>query len=59
GQWKMRRSTAALLREIDAGGGSIPEAASRDAVSRANRLLCSFLRELLGRELPTMGVVLR
>lgn len=58
GQWKMRRSTALLLREIDARGGSLPEHASPDAVERANRLLCSFLRELLGRELPTMGVVL-
>jgi DNA repair protein RecO (recombination protein O) len=58
GQWKMRRSTAVLLREIDARGGSLPDQATQDAVERANRLLCSFLRELLGRELPTMSAVL-
>lgn len=58
GPWKMRRSTAVVLQELDARGGSLPDAASPDAMQRANRLLCSFLRELLGRELPTMGAVL-
>ena len=58
GAWKMRRSTAVLLRDIDARRGGLPESAPSDAVQRANRLLCSFLREILGRELPTMRVLL-
>ena len=61
GAWKLRRSTAALLRKLDDGGEASEAAlaaAEAPALSRANRLLCSYLREVLGRELATMPIVL-
>ena len=60
GLWKMRRGTAALLRDLEArGGAAAATEAAPEAVERGNRLLASFFRELIGRELPTMGVLLR
>jgi DNA repair protein RecO (recombination protein O) len=66
-RWRVRAETLAILREA-AGGGATPQAAGTgrgvasrgvEGVVRANRLLTSYLRELLGREVPTMGLVLK
>ena len=58
GDWRVRAATAALLRRI-AGGETIdPAAVDPDLVRRTNRLLCSYARVLLGRELPSMRLVL-
>ncbi len=54
--WRVRHATLQALRQAEPNGKTL-DVAEADA-RRANRLLCSYLRELLGRELPTMGVVL-
>ncbi|MEM6333527.1 MAG: DNA repair protein RecO [Planctomycetota bacterium] len=56
-RWRVRGETLALLRGV-AGGESIDAGAAGVTVGRANRLLTSYVRELIGRELPTMGLVL-
>ena len=58
GQWKTRTRTAALLRRLAAGDQPALAAADPDSIDRANRLLCSYLRETLGRELATMRFIL-
>ena len=52
--WRVRHATLETLREL--ASGSSPT--DTQAASRANRLLCSYTRALLDRELPTMEVVL-
>ena len=54
-RWRVRLSTVALLRALDAGGALTEDAAALD---RANRLLCSYCRAILDKELPTMRAVL-
>jgi DNA repair protein RecO (recombination protein O) len=54
-RWRVRIETVQLLREV-AGGGSA-EGADEGTVRRAAWLLASYLRELIGRELPTMPAV--
>lgn len=53
--WRVRRQTVELLRHV--AHGEAPAAAD-DALRRANRLLCVYLRSILDHELPTMRVVL-
>ncbi len=55
GPWRVRASTVDLLRAVDRGDAVD---ASFDALRRANRLLCVYVRALIDRELPTMRVVL-
>lgn len=57
--WKVRRETVELLRTI-AGEmeNTEPQAAEADAVVRANRLLCAYVRTILDKQLPTMSAVL-
>lgn len=69
-RWQVRRRTVDLLRDLSQRGGD--DAAAGDAgaliahvgggdlatVQRAARLLCVYLRSILGRELPTMRVLL-
>jgi DNA repair protein RecO len=52
GRWGVRRSTIDLLRDVAAGRPIQPY--EPDALDRANRLLATYCRELLGQELPTM-----
>ncbi|MCC6680187.1 MAG: DNA repair protein RecO [Phycisphaeraceae bacterium] len=52
GSWRVRSSTVQLLR------GENWDAADVVAVQRANRLLASYVRALIDRELPTMRYVL-
>lgn len=55
GPWRVRDETVQLLRRIAAGAAA---QADDEAVARANRLLCVYIRTLLDRELPTMTIVL-
>lgn len=58
GPWKVRRETLALLREIDTAEHAQQLKAAPDVVTRANRLLCVYIRAILDRQLPTMRYVL-
>jgi DNA repair protein RecO (recombination protein O) len=61
--WRVRTGTIELLRGLASGGlegvASATEGEARDgkSVERANRLLASYLRYVLGSEPPTMGLV--
>ena len=63
--WRVRSRTIALLRGLAAGGlagvaadGGVGGGGSDgQGVERANRLLASYLRYVLGMEPPTMGLV--
>lgn len=52
--WGVRRETLELLRNTAEGRGD----GSAEAVDRANRLLCVYMRAILDRQLPTMHHVL-
>ncbi len=52
--WRVRRETVELLRQLAAGEAVEPG----EGVVRANKLLCSYVRSLLDKALPTMGFVL-
>lgn len=54
--WRVRAQTVALLRSVAAERPL--DGAADDALARANRLLCVYIRALLDRELNTMRVVL-
>lgn len=56
--WQVRAETVVCLRQMMQS--STPPTAECDpaAFHRANRLLCSYIRALLDRELPTMRVLL-
>jgi len=61
--WQVRLQTVNILRELRDQSPTIPDTAEAfagrdDALQRANRLLCVYLRALLDRELPTMHFVL-
>jgi DNA repair protein RecO (recombination protein O) len=54
--WRVRSQTVDLLRAVAAGA---PTAGQADAatIRRANRLLAAYVREVLHREPPTLGLV--
>lgn len=52
--WRVRAKTVDVLREVDSTGRA---GGSADVVDRANRLLASYVREILGKEPPSMGVL--
>lgn len=51
--WRVRAATVDLLRSLESGS-AWPEA-SEKTVARANRLLATYWREVLGAEIPSMG----
>ncbi|MHB1155753.1 MAG: DNA repair protein RecO [Phycisphaerales bacterium] len=55
--WKVRRETVEVLRGIS-GEGGIAKPQAAEAVVRANRLLCAYVRTILDKQLPTMVAVL-
>jgi len=55
GDWRVRSTTVALLRSLATGELAV---GAPDALQRANSLLCVYARSLLGKELPTMRLVL-
>ncbi|MCE9589639.1 MAG: DNA repair protein RecO [Planctomycetes bacterium] len=56
--WKVRRETVAALRAVGAGDAGAMGHITDESARRANRLLCVYLRAILDRALPTMGLVL-
>lgn len=54
--WRVRASTVELLRAV-AQGESV-EIFNEDAFARANRLLCTYCRSLIDKQLPTMDFIL-
>lgn len=59
GRWRVRSRTVALLRRIEEGRVLTPGMGEDDvpSIERANRLLASYLRYVLGLEPPTMSLV--
>jgi len=55
-RWRARRATIELLRALDAEPAE--HAADAASLQRANRLLCTYFRAILDRELTTMRAVL-
>jgi len=55
--WRVRRKTVDILRSAEAREAltDFDEA----ALTRANKLLCTYARSILDRELPTMAMILR
>lgn len=51
--WRVRAETLALLRAIAADPAAV-HAAAPESIDRATRLLAAHLREVLGRDLPSM-----
>lgn len=56
-RWRVRRETVELLRKV-AGEPNANLLADAETINRANRLLCTYARALLDKELPTMRLVL-
>lgn len=52
GDWRVRRATVELMRQ------GIWDTADAETLRRANRLMCSYVRAMIDRELPTMRYVL-
>jgi len=55
-RWRVRGSTVELLRTISKQ--QPVEAFDDDAIGRANRLLCTYCRALIDKQLPTMEFIL-
>ena len=55
--WRVRRATLTLLRAYARAGLSGRSMGDADALDRANRLLASYIRHVLGAELATMPLV--
>ena len=58
-RWRVRRTTIELLDSIASEDGTIPDAAEPESVGRANRLLATWVRELLGTETVPMRLLFR
>lgn len=57
--WKVRRETVEVLRDVAGEGmAATRELPGAEAVVRANRLLCAYVRTILDKQLPTMDAVL-
>ena len=57
GPWRVRKETVALLRSLEESR-AMPGEADAESLTRANRLLCVYVRAIVDRELPTMGFVM-
>lgn len=56
--WRVRAGTLALLQRLHAAGlAGVGTGGATDAINRANRLLASYIRHVLGQEPPTMRLV--
>ncbi|MBI1374411.1 MAG: DNA repair protein RecO [Phycisphaera sp.] len=56
-RWRARRETIDLLAAVEADDDL--SGYDAEALDRANRLLCTYLRSILDRQLPTMDYVLK
>jgi hypothetical protein len=52
--WRVRAQTVEVLREVQAGAAP---SGSADVIERANRLIAAYVREILGKDLPSFGSV--
>lgn len=57
-RWRVRDETVKLLRRVALSKSALPDDLDEPAVLRANRLLCTYARAILDKELPTMRVLL-
>lgn len=57
GGWGVRAETIQLLRAVASEGGATGTALPGEAVRRANRMLASYARHILGYQTATMGVL--
>ena len=55
-RWRVRANTVELLRSV--ATGQTIDAFNRETITRANRLLCTYFRALIDKQLPTMDFVL-
>jgi len=56
-RWRVRSNTIELLRSV-AGGDPLLDA-DAESIDRGNRLLCTYARSLLDKQLPTMDWLLK
>lgn len=56
-RWKVRRATAECLQSVAGGAADAAAALGPQVVDRANRLLATYLRHILGAEPHTMRAV--
>ena len=54
--WRVRSNTVELLRAIASGETVLEQ--DREVAVRANRLLCTYFRSLIDKQLPTMDFIL-
>ncbi|MBL4700851.1 MAG: DNA repair protein RecO [Phycisphaeraceae bacterium] len=55
--WGVRKQTVLLLRQL-ADGESIAQSITSEGVDRGNKLLCSYIRSILDKQLATMTYIL-
>lgn len=55
-RWRVRRQTVDALRHI--ANGQPIASVDVETIARANRLLCTYARSLLDKQLPTMSLIL-
>lgn len=55
-RWRVRVNTVELLRAV--ANNKTVQAFDHDSMMRANRLLCTYFRSLIDKQLPTMGLIL-
>ncbi|MGB0768885.1 MAG: hypothetical protein ACPGYV_14385, partial [Phycisphaeraceae bacterium] len=56
-RWRVRAKTIELLRCVSQY--QPVESFDPDAIDRANRLLCTYCRALIDKQLPTMDLILK
>ncbi|MEO0476538.1 MAG: DNA repair protein RecO [Planctomycetota bacterium] len=56
-QWRVRANTVELLRAVS--NGQATDTYTEDAFDRANRMLCTYFRALIDRQLSTMDFLLK
>lgn len=54
--WRVRSTTVELLRTVARDEPAVSD--QTDTVARANRLLCTYCRSLIDKQLPTMNFIL-
>ena len=58
-RWRVRSTTAKLLNEIELGMGVVPGESIDESITRANRLLGAWIRELTGRDSVPMQLMFK
>ena len=58
-RWRVRSTTARLLNEIESSMGVVPSECEEESITRANRLLGAWIRELTGRDSVPMQLMFK